>query len=168
MAWLTSVLSVVNDIQSFLSDMYLAFDIDLAIGPQLDALGVILNTPRNLPFQTAGGISPIMDDGTYRIVLKAAVAVTHFDGTILSLTAILATAFSSSSLYFSIQDNQDMTASIIVFGPASLLLQDCFAHDLIIPRPEGVHLIVTYSANKAFSWNEETEYFGGWKEGYWV
>jgi hypothetical protein len=167
-AWVMATVGMVEDAQSLLNGLYTDYDIDVAVGIQLDALGVILNLPRTLPFQPTGTVSAIMDDDTYRIALKSAIVSAHFDGTIPTLVNLLQTTFAGFGLHFAVQDNQDMTFSVIVFGTISSLLQDLFTHDYIIPRPQGVSISIGFSTNKVFSWNEETPLFAGWDEGYWV
>lgn len=113
-------------------------------------------------------VSAIMTDSVYHLALKAAIAKAHFDGTIPTLMSLLTSLFASEGLHFAIQDNQDMTFDVIVFGASSSIVQDLFAHGYIFPRPEGVSINLAFSTDKAFSWNLETDYFAGWNEGYWV
>ena len=49
---------------------------------QLDALGTLVGQSRQVPFQPSGGVSPILDDNTYRILLQAKIAQNQFDGQI--------------------------------------------------------------------------------------
>jgi len=167
-AWLTGALDIINDIQSFLSDMYTHFDIDTAIGQQLDVAGQRLNVPRQLSFQPSNGVSAIMDDETYRIVLKSEIASAHFDGTAPGLYSLFQTALGNTGLYFGIQDNQDMTVSVFVYGATTSIIKDLILNGYIIPKPEGIKLTTSVSSNKIFGWGLETEIFGGWGEGYWL
>jgi hypothetical protein len=167
-AWLTAALSIVNDIQNFLFTLSEQYDLDVAIGAQLDVLGVILNTPRLLPFQPSGGVSAVMDDTTYRIVLKAVIAEAQFNGTAPGLYNLFQTALSNTGLYFYVQDNQDMTLNVIVYGVTTSIIQDLITHGMIIPRPGGVSLTTNITSNKIFAWGVEMGAFGGWGEGYWL
>jgi hypothetical protein len=167
-AWLTSALSIVNDIQNFLINFYTNYDLDTAVGVQLDALGVILNRPRLLPFQPSDGVSALMDDTTYRLVLKSTIAEAQFDGTAPGLYGLFQTALGNTGLYFYVQDNQDMSLNVIVYGVTTSIISDLISHGVIVPRPEGVNLIINITSNKIFTWGLETEAFGGWGEGYWL
>jgi Protein of unknown function (DUF2612) len=82
------------------------------------------------------GISPVLDDDTYRIYIKAQAAKNTWDGTIDSLQGIWKTLFPSGQII--IDDNQNMTATIIVTGMFTSLEQDLITNGLIVPRPQGV------------------------------
>lgn len=56
-----------------------------------------------------------MSDDTYRIVLKAKIAINSWDGQNDSLPAILETALEGSGLKMQIVDNQDVTISVWFF-----------------------------------------------------
>lgn len=51
MAWLNVTLDMVQDATNILTGMYAYYDIDNAVGTQLDTLGQMLGVPRKLPFQ---------------------------------------------------------------------------------------------------------------------
>ena len=167
-AWLTASLRMVIDAQNLLSVLYTYFNIDAAIGTQLNTLGVILNTPRLLPFQPSNGVSAIMDDVTYRIVLKAQVAKTQFHGKIQELYTLFYNVLGNTGLYFCAQDNQDMTISVIVYGATTSIIQDLINNGMIIPKSGGVNLVTTITANKIFAFDMETTIFGGFDEGYFL
>lgn len=167
-AWLTAALQVVDDIQTFLAGLYSAYDIDNAVGAQLDTLGLILNQPRRVTFQPSDGVSANLDDVTYRILLKSKVAFIHFDGTLSALYTLFQTALGNTGLYFGVQDNQNMTYQVVVFGATTSIIKDLIEHGYIIPRPEGVSLTVNVTTNKVFAFGVETDVFGGFGEGYWL
>lgn len=50
-AWLSAALGMIQDVQNFLLTMQNSFDLDRAVGNQLDTIGEVLNMPRLLPFQ---------------------------------------------------------------------------------------------------------------------
>lgn len=50
-AWLSAALGMIQDVQNFLLTMQNSFDLDRAVGKQLDTIGEVLNMPRLLPFQ---------------------------------------------------------------------------------------------------------------------
>ena len=102
-----------------------ALTLDSASGAQLDALGAILNAPR--PEAT-------LSDEDYRFLLRARIAVHHWDGTNESLPAVLEKAFPGRKA--KLIDNMNGTVTVSLSGsiPASLSLQDLF------PVPAGIRL----------------------------
>nr|WP_310616923.1 DUF2612 domain-containing protein [Pantoea cypripedii] len=129
-----------TDASTALQGLITAFDIDSAVGVQLDVLGEwigrsrVVNQPisgvyfsfdtDNLgwdqgvwqgPYDPDDGYTSLSDD-TYRIVLKAKIAINNWDGTNDSLKSILDAALEGSGIRMAIVDNQDMSISIWVLG----------------------------------------------------
>jgi hypothetical protein len=124
--------------------------------------------PRTLPFQPSDSVSAILDDTTYRLLLKSVIMQAHFDGTMPNFNDIVTTMLGDTGLHFVVTDNQDMSVTVTAFGVTSSVISDLILHGYILPRPEGVNMILNISANKVFAWGEETTYYGGWGEGYWI
>ncbi|MBB8676259.1 DUF2612 domain-containing protein, partial [Escherichia coli] len=116
-----------------------AFDIDSAVGVQLDILGLWIGRSRVVsqpisgvyfswdtdglgydqgvwqgPYDPDSGYMYLSDE-TYRVILKAKIAINNWDGRNDSLPAILDAATAGSGLRMQIVDNQDMTISVWVF-----------------------------------------------------
>jgi hypothetical protein len=155
-----------DDISECLVQMDLAFDMDFATGRQLDMLGAIHHVSRTLPFQPSGGISPLMDDATYRLLIKAAIARDQWNGRIDSLYAIWNQLFPAGNIV--IADNQNMSADIILTGTFSSIIQDMITHDLIIPRPEGVEYTYVFGALPYFGFGYSAGYIDGFDTGHWA
>lgn len=127
------------DVISTSTSMVDAFDIDTAIGVQLDVIGLwvgrsrVVSTPISgiyFSFDTDGlgydqgvwqgpydpdnGFTSLSDD-VYRVILKAKVAINNWNGQNGSLPEIFDNALSGSGLSMQIFDNQDMTVSVWVF-----------------------------------------------------
>lgn len=168
MAWLNAALEPLLSAQKLLTSLWNQFDLDRAVGVQLDRVGTVLGVSRRLPFQPSGNVSPVMEDANYRLILRAAVAKQHFNGTIPNLYSLLQTVLGNSGLYFVPIDNQDMSVMIIVFGEVSSLVKDELERGMIIPRPEGVSMTVNVTSDKIFAWGLENEVFGGWGESIWI
>lgn len=168
MAWLTAATSMIEDAQKFLGSLYLQYDLDRAVGAQLDGLGDKLGMPRRLPFQPSEGVSPIMNDVNYRLVLRAVIVESHFDGTVPSLYNLFQTVLGGTGLYFAVIDNQNMSVSVIVYGQTDSLIKDELEHGLIVPKPEGVAVNINVTANKVFAWGVDNDVFSGWGTGYWL
>lgn len=168
MAWLKSATDMLEDMQKFFASLYLQYDLDRAVGVQLDSIGASLGMPRRLPFQPLNGVSPIMPDTNYRLVLRAMVAESHFDGTMPGLYNLFQTVLGDTGLYFAVTDNQDMSMSVIVYGQTDSLIKDELENGLIVPKPEGVSVSINVTANKVFAWGIDNDVFSGWGTGYWL
>jgi hypothetical protein len=122
------------------------YDIDTAIGVQLDVLGQILGQSRVMPFQPSMGVSPILDDTTYRLLLYAKRAINGWNAKIPSLYPLWQTLFPGGNIIFI--DNQNMTATIIIAGTFTSIEIDLITNGLIVPRPETV--LYTYYTSPHF------------------
>lgn len=129
-----------TDISNVISGLTTDFDIDTAVGNQLDIVGEWIGRSRIVqtsisgvyfsldtdglgfeqgvwqgPYDPDAGFTSLSDD-VYRVVLKAKIAINQWDGTNGSLPAILNNALLGSGLTMQIIDNQDMSISIWVFA----------------------------------------------------
>jgi hypothetical protein len=181
-----------------------AFDIDEAIGVQLDALGEWIGRSRIVSqpisgvyfsFDTAGlgwdqgvwqgpydpdaGFTSLSDD-TYRIVLKAKIAINSWDGQNDSLPAILEIALDGSGLRMQIVDNQDMTISVWVFpeediSQVSLELLAAIKQGYLTVKAAGVwagdiqtpSILTPSVGSKFFGFDMDNEYIAGFDDGAW-
>lgn len=136
LAFLTVLLKKFDDISQCLVAMDMAWDLDNAVGVQLDAVGSIVGANRTVGFQPTGGVSPVLNDATYRVYIKARAAQNQWDGKIDSLQPIWATLFPTGSIV--IGDNQNMTATIFIDGTFTSIEKDLILNGYIVPRPQGV------------------------------
>lgn len=195
-AWLTAALNMIQDAQNLLAQISDAYDIDVAVGNQLDAVGQWLGTSRNLPYQPGvsntdnpvfaweetsdgyggwgvgywlmSGLSPVLNDDYYRMILKATIIRNRWDGTANSLLSLLQLLFKNSGLIFLVQDGQNMAFTVIAYGVTDPIVNDFLLHDVMIPRPEGVQRNIIVSSSKIFAWGSESDIYAGWGEGNWV
>ena len=135
-AFLTVLLQKYQDISLCLTALEQQIDVDNAIGPQLDNIGAIVGARRQVGFQPSGGVSPILDDPTYRIYIKAVAAANEWDGTIDGLYGAWESLFPMGTII--IIDNQDMTVDILLQGTFTSIEQDLITNGYIIPRPQAV------------------------------
>jgi len=166
MAWVASSLGMVNDSSLISSSIISAFDINNAIGIQLDSLGLILGVSRTVNFQPTDGSSPVLDDTTYRLILLSRVVRNQWDGTIASLQTLWNTVFPQYQLI--IKDNENMSLNVAVLGPSTSLQQQLISNGYIIPRPMGVALNYVFSSNLVFGYDLNNSAFGGYDAGYWL
>lgn len=136
--WIYALTQPLITAQNRLAEMQADFDVDTAVGVQLDAVGVRVGISRKLPvsitgvffsFDIAGvgfdeGIwlgryeSPegitTLDDGTYRNILKTKVLVNHWNGTINGLYYLLDQVALIFDCPIKYKDNQNMTVNILL------------------------------------------------------
>ncbi|CQR71692.1 hypothetical protein SOV_04880 [Sporomusa ovata DSM 2662] len=163
--WLTTALQKGEDITELLSQFESKFDIDTAVGKQLDTLGELIGRSRKLTFQPSNGVSPILDDEPYRTVLKAKIAINQWDGTIPGVYEYWNVLF--PQLYLEIYDNQDMTMDIIVVGLSSTLLQQLLQNGYLTPKPEGVRVNYITVNRPIFAYDMDTTAMKGYDQSYW-
>ncbi|HEY3987932.1 MAG TPA: DUF2612 domain-containing protein [Acidobacteriaceae bacterium] len=161
--WMKALLQPLDDASQCLASVTLAFDLDQAVGVQLDVLGQIVGQGRAMTFQPSSGASPILDDTTYRLLLKARVAWNQWDGTIDGLQTVWKNLFPNGSI--SIEDGQNMSATVILTGAFTSLEQDLVNNGLIVPRPEGVLYNITFSSLPILGFGPTTAVIAGFGVG---
>lgn len=185
-----------SKLQSVMQGLPADFDIDQAVGVQLDAVGAWIGRSRRIdtplvgvyftwddlasdgwesgiwkgPFDPDSGLVDLPDDA-YRVLLKAKIAANSWDGTIPGAYAIWATVFTSSQLV--IQDNQDMSMVVGIAGqPLSIVDQALLTNGYIPLKPEGVRIqyyAIAPAAGALFAWDtDEGSALAGWDTGQWA
>ena len=193
-----------SDTASTMGSLMTAFDIDTAVGVQLDILGEWIGRKRTVaipisgvyfsldtdglgwdqgvwqgPYDPDSGYTSLSDD-TYRIILKAKIAINQWDGTNDALKGILDTALAGSGLTMQIVDGQDMTISIWVFPEKDISL---VSRELIVAIRQGyltvkaagvyagtinIPSIYTPSdGSKFFGFDVESDFISGFDSGSW-
>lgn len=192
------------DITAATRGLVSAFDIDTSIGVQLDILGLWIGRSRIVsqpisgvyfswdtdglgydqgvwqgPYDPDSGYTSLSDE-TYRIILKAKIAINNWDGRNDSLPPILDAALEGSGLKMQIVDNQDMTISIWVFpeidiSNVSLELIAAIRQGYLTVKAAGVWggsieipAVETPSeGSRFFGFDMVNEYIAGFDEGAW-
>jgi hypothetical protein len=157
--WLYTVLNIASDISNCLQFISSAFNLKFASGVQLDILGDIVGVSRTLNFQPSGGVSPVLDDATYRILLQATIANNRWDGTITSLYPIWKSLFPTGTIV--IVDNQNMTANVILTGTFTSIIRDLITNGLIVPRPQAVQYTYEFGTLPYFGLDREDAFIAG-------
>ncbi|TJZ75568.1 DUF2612 domain-containing protein [Chitiniphilus eburneus] len=170
------------------------FDLDNAIGAQLDVVGEWVGISRRVntlltgvyfsldtdglgfdqgvwkgPFDPDSGLT-VLDDETYRLLIRAKIGANHWDGTMEGSKSILDLIFQGDTHVF-VEDNQDMTMTVGVSGkPPSALFLALLTGGYIPIKPEGVRInyyIVTPSDGPLFGFDLNNEYVAGFDTGVW-
>lgn len=115
-----------------LQSLNLVFDLDNAVGDQLDIIGNIVGASRLLNYVPASG-DRVMDDNEFRIVIKLTIAQNAWDGTLGSLKEIYEQTL-GEGVKIKFTDNQDMTVTINVSG-------DLTTREVEILRDAGLFLV---------------------------
>lgn len=194
MAMLAAVIGPMIEVMNASAQLPADFDLDQAIGAQLDVIGLWVGIGRrvNTPLvgvyfslDTAGvefdqgvwkgkfdpdsGVVEL-DDDTYRILIRAKIGANRWDGTLSGSKAILDLVFSGDTHVF-LQDNQDMSMTIGVSGEMPSAISLALLTGGYIPiKPEGVRVdyyIVTSVDGPLFGFDVSNEYISGFDEGSW-
>lgn len=188
-----------TDVGTSLNGLITAFDVDDAVGAQLDILGEWIGRTRIVsqpiagvyfswdtdglgydqgvwqgPFDPDAGYTSLSDE-TYRVILKAKIAINNWDGTNDSLPGILDTALQNSGLSMQIVDNQDMTISVWVFpdstiADVSLELLAAIRQGYLTVKAAGVYtgeILTPSTGNQFFGFDIENQFIAGFDEGAW-
>lgn len=169
-----------------------AFDLDAAIGAQLDVVGQWVGITRQVKtplavyfaFDTEGlgfdqgtwrgrfdpdsGLTQL-DDDTYRLLIRAKIGANHWDGTLAGSKPILDLVFPGPAVAF-IEDNQDMSMTIGIAGvPPSALELALLTGGYIPIKPEGVRVnyITTTAPGPIFGFDVDNSLIAGFDEGSW-
>jgi hypothetical protein len=147
-AWLEEILTPPDEITTIIDGLQENFNINTAVGNQLDILGQLVGRSRNLDFQPSVS-SPTMDDDTYRFAIKAKAAQNHWDGTIPGLYSIWAQIFPLLSI--KVTDNQDMTCDILFVGQNFTVLEkELITNGYVIPKTQCVGFSYTFGGTFSF------------------
>lgn len=157
--WLQLALQPIDDLTTCLTTFTAAFDLNWAVGVQLDEIGLLIGQSRTVNFNPTGGISPVLDDNTYRILLASRIAFNQWNGKIVSMYPIWKSLFNSGNII--VHDNQDMTATIILSGTFTSIIQDLITNGYIIPRPEGVQYTYSFGTLPILGADENNSFIAG-------
>ncbi|PXV60875.1 Protein of unknown function [Dyella jiangningensis] len=195
-AMVAAVAQCFVDQQNALGGFIPAFDLDQAVGDQLDIIGLWVGVSRRVntpltgvyfsfditgvgfdqgvwqgPFDPSTEVT-LLDDDTYRTLIRAKIGANHWDGTLGSSAAILNQIFESGTHVF-IQDNQDMTMTIGVSGtiPSAILLA-LLKGGYIPLKPEGVlvnsYIVTSSTGSPIFGFDMTGPYVSGFDSGSWA
>lgn len=182
-------------VQDVLKSLVSKFDIDTAVGVQLDVIGLWVGFSRNVktplgvyftfdfgglgfdegfwkgPYDPDDGLVS-MDDETYRTMLRAKIEANKWDGTAGTLNSIYAGVLvGTGSIAFAI-DNQNMTMDVCVIGNSpSVLISSILKNGYFPIKPCGVRIDRYFKTSvpsmPIFGFDVSNSYIGGFEEGAW-
>lgn len=164
--WMNIARNMGGDINAAADAVSRSYDVDTAVGEQLDVLARIVVVDRGfiadidlnqsmfdvdadaMQFGDADALfsgdtaatDTIMSDGLIRIAIKAKIAKNNGDATIKSILNQMAIIAPNLS-YIKIVDNQDMTFGIEFAGAVDPLASYALFNTEIIQRPQGVQFL---------------------------
>ena len=173
-----------------------SFDLDKAVGAQLDAVGARIGLARGLPvaipdvFFALDDVDGIgldlgvwltkldttttlvtMGDNVYRMALKAKVQLNHYDGTLETITTVLRElfqAFNCENAFIDVIDNQDMTFIInVVKADTNPILLALLQSRFLDVVAAGVGAKFEDALVPGFGFDLNTGYVKGFDRGYW-
>jgi hypothetical protein len=171
------------------------YDLDVAIGVQLDAIGKWIGVTRSVAIPITGvyfafdtatvgwdqgtwqgaydpstGLTNLPDDA-YRTLLRAKIGINHWDGTMPSLIAIMSQVFIGTGTTVFGYDHQDMTMDIVISGVApSALNLALLTRGVLNPKPAGVkvnYITSSTGGSPIFGFDIENVYISGFDVGSW-
>jgi hypothetical protein len=172
-----------------LDNFYTYFDINTAIGNQLDILGQWIGISRNVRSPISGAFFSFdiiglgfdesfwdqalgmgnsqLSDTDYRVILQAKIMLNTWDGTLAQATANLSVMLPNNIIY--VRDNQNMTMTYFVSGKLSIVTRALLKQGYFDLRPAGVSL--TYqetTSGSFFAWGANSGNLRGWGTGSWA
>lgn len=140
------------DLQATLYGMLEDFDVSLAVGQQLDMLGLWVGVRRTITVQPSEAYptpsEPYdvdLDDATFRRLILARVQANKWDGTPEQAQQILSDFYAPDGTIAAIVDNQDMSIDLVLTGTFPSPEMAAVLAQFILPlRPSGVRVRFTH------------------------
>jgi len=195
MEMLAATLQPLADNIAVLESIPNAYDIDLAVGVQLDTVGEWVGISRNITTPLTGvffswdvvGLGwgqgdwisninatqlTVLPDPQYRTLLYAKIAANHWDGTIPGAYKVFDTIFEGTGFGVLIQDLQGMHMAMALTGPVpDAVTKALFTGGYFNLKPAGVRMDKYYLPPAPnvpyFGFGVENEFISGWNVGYW-
>lgn len=194
-ATIAKSLAPIIDGNALIASMPEAFDLDEAVGVQLDVVGEWVGRSRRIPVPEAGlffsfdvaGLgfdegywqgpydSPFgivnLDDDTYRRLLRGKIASNNWDGLLETAQTIVQVMVTGEGTNVFAVDNMDMTMVIGISGkiPPKLILA-LLDQNYLPVNPEGVdttYAVTSSDGAPVFGFDVSNEFIGGFDEGAW-
>jgi hypothetical protein len=179
--------------QEIIQAIYTNYDLDFAIGSQLDIIGEWVGISRNIEQQidvwfswnttvalgwdsgswadTIGTSNVVVSlpDEPYRFLIRAKIVANHYDGTLDGMYSILSTLFVGSASV--VVEYSDISITIGIIYTTIGSIERAMIREGYIPIiPMGVSVreyITTVTDGTFFSWDTNTSTMTGWDTGQW-
>lgn len=182
------------DVQNATAKLIDDFDLDKAVGVQLDAVGLWVGIGRKiatpitgvyfslddeeLGFDAglwrgrfdAGGFTEL-DDDTYRTIIRAKIAANHWDGTTETLSDVYQIIFPDGKTKIFAVDNFDMTMSVYITGERiTPVMKAVIELGYLDIKPSTVRIknyTITTESGPLFGFDIDNEFISGFDTGAW-
>lgn len=130
------------------------FDVDVAVGVQLDAIGLWVGSTRIITVEPSEAYptptSPYqvsLSDAIFRRLIKARAVANSWDGTPEGILPVLAAFYGPAGTYAAVVDNQDMSIDLYIGGVFPTAAEAAVFSQFLLPvRPSGVRVKNTWIA----------------------
>lgn len=157
------------DYQLQMSLIPLLFDYNIAVGDQLDKIGVWIGASRTL---VVAGATVVLSDSNYRLLLSATIAANHWDGTIPGMYEVFNDEFAQFGISLLLQDNQDMTMTPVFVSAGTIdpVAVSLIKNGNILMRPAGVGITAYYTTSTlpVFGFDVSNSTIAGFDVGTWA
>lgn len=197
LAMLAATCQPFADILAAQGDIAAAYDLDQAIGSQLDVIGQWVGVSRKLlqplvgvyfsldtlglgfdqgvwqgPYDPTLGLVSLPDN-LYLLVIKAKILNNHWDGSVPSAYRLMNQLFAPFGYTFFIQDPADMTMQfgLVGDGPPNDVVKALLTSGVFNVKPAGVYLsqyIYQSAPGPMFALDMNTSNFAGFDSGSWA
>jgi hypothetical protein len=138
MAMVSLLAQALVDEQKTLLSMPGLYDLDAAVGVQLDSVGEWIGLTRWVQVPFGGSSLQELDDQHYRILLRARIISNQWDGTVPDAYLAWSVLFAGTGLQVLIQDYDNMSMGLGLTGPSDAETQALFLAGLLELKPSGV------------------------------
>lgn len=179
-------------IQDVLTEMIPDFDVDLAVGSQLDIIGLWVGISRVVlvpitgvyftwddPLlgweqgiwapENPGSVVTVLPDDVYRNFIKAKIAANQWDGTTDGMYAVWDAVFTETTIL--VVDHLNMSYDLAFVGENLDALTIAMITGGYLPlKPEGVRInqyLFPVNDGPIFAWDIENDFLDGWDVGSW-
>ena len=143
MAHVETLLDMVDGAYDVIRSTPEKFNVDTAVGAQLDVIGNRLGVSRSVDIPGSTYYGYEMDDEEFRAYIYARIFRNHWDGTDDTFQVVWDNTL-GRIVDANYTDNQDMTATISIGGEAPSVIMAMILAGELIPKPVGVGHIVAY------------------------
>ena len=164
-SYVKTFLEELDAINSAYNSFNTIFNLNNAVGDQLDKIGFLFNVSREVPFTLPGGETTLQDN-PFRKLIRSNIYRIHWDGTRKQLEKILQTILQNSN--WDLVDNQDMSVDIYIDERMVTAVDRLlFEHNMYLPKPAGVKYNLHFTSDPIFGWDMDSQYVKGWDKGKW-